>query len=228
MKKIKRKDLFDLLNKILEAKATRAWNLSKFEPDKPPRKPVNPSTFFNPFKFKLGRSREQKNDQQHTKRKKKGPKQPSGLYEKQLCQHHSPIVSPLVCPGDEPLMAITVNPIKVPPSKITFVSPSLVAVSIEEPEPVSDEEAELEKLVASSDVDLDEIIKFGSLCSVMIPETFLSNGISTADVVAGDLVYYIDLGNLHDDETVLAGSKSKICRINKVDTTLFYDDSPKV
>ena len=59
----------------------------------------------------------------------------------------------------------------------------------------------------------------------MIPETFLSSVISTAYVVAGDPVYHIDLGNLHDDEAVVAGSKSKIYRINKVDTTLFYDDS---
>ena len=58
----------------------------------------------------------------------------------------------------------------------------------------------------------------------MIPETFLSSGISTADVVAGDPVYCIDLCNLHDDETIVAGSKSKSYRINKVDTTLFYDE----
>ena len=61
----------------------------------------------------------------------------------------------------------------------------------------------------------------------MIPETFLSSGISTADVVADDPMYHIDLGNLHDDKTVVAGSKFKIYRINKVNTTLFYDDSPR-
>ena len=81
-------------------------------------------------------------------------------------------------------------------------------------------------MVASSDADLDEIIKFGSLCLVIIPETFLSSGISTADIVADNPVYHIDLGNLHDDETVVPGSKSKTHRVNKVDTTLFYDDSP--
>ena len=124
-------------------------------------------------------------------------------------------------------MVINVDPIKILLSKIISVSPSLVAVTIDEPEPVSDEEAELEKLVASSDADLDKIIKFGSLCSVMIPETFLSSGISTTDVVAGDLVYHIDLGNLYDDETVVAGSKSETYCINKVNTTLFYNDSPR-
>ena len=124
-------------------------------------------------------------------------------------------------------MAITVDSIIVPPSKITAISPCLVAVSINEPESVSDDEIELENLVASNDADLDEIIKFGNLCSVMIPETFLSSGISTANVVADNPVYHIDLGNLHDDETVLVGSKSKTCRINKVDTTLFYNDSPR-
>ena len=124
-------------------------------------------------------------------------------------------------------MAITVDPITVLPSKITSVLPSLVAVTIDEPEPVPDEEAELEKLVASSDADFDEIVKFGSLCSVMVPDIFLSSGISTTDVVAGGHAYYIDLGNLHGDKTVVVGSKSKIYRINNVNTTLFYDDSPR-
>ena len=58
----------------------------------------------------------------------------------------------------------------------------------------------------------------------MIPETFLSTGISTADVVTNN---HIDLGSLYDDETVVAGSKTKTYRLNKVDTTVFYDDSPQ-
>ena len=106
-------------------------------------------------------------------------------------------------------MAITVDPIMVPPLKITSVALSLVAVSINEPEPVSNDKDALEKLVASSDADLHEVIKFGSLCLVMIPETFLSSSISTANIVADNPVYHIDLGNLHDDNTVVAGSKSK-------------------
>ena len=69
------------------------------------------------------------------------------------------------------------------------------------------------------------MIKFESLCSVIIPENFLSSGISTADVVADN---HIDLGNQHDDETVLAGIKTKIYCLKKVDTTLFYNDSPQV
>ena len=151
-----------------------------------------------------------------------------GLYKQQLCQYHSHTISLLVLPGDEPVMAVTVDPITVLPSKITSVSPSLVAVIIDELDPVSNEEAELEKLEAISDADLDEITKFGSLFSVIVPDTFLSSGIFTADVVASDPVYHIDLGNLYDDETVVAGSKSKIYRINKiVDTTLFYNDSPR-
>ena len=60
-------------------------------------------------------------------------------------------------------MAITVDPITVLPSKIISVPPSLVTVIIDEPELVPDEGVELEKLVASSDANLDEIIKFGSL-----------------------------------------------------------------
>ena len=124
-------------------------------------------------------------------------------------------------------MAITVDSITVLPSKITSVSPSLVTITIDEPGPIPNEDAELVKLVASSDADLVEITKFGSLCSVMVPDAFLSSGISTTDVVGGDTVYHIDLGNLHHDRTVVAGSKSKIYRINKVDTTLFLVDSPR-
>ena len=59
----------------------------------------------------------------------------------------------------------------------------------------------------------------------MIPETFLSCGISTADVVADNPVYHIDLGTLQDEKTVVAGSK--IINLNKLDTILFYDDSPR-
>ena len=124
-------------------------------------------------------------------------------------------------------MAITVDPTIVSPSKITSFSPNLVVVSINEPAPVPDNEAELEKLVASSDAGLDEVIKFRSLCSVMIPETFLSSGISTADVVSDNLVYHIDLSNLHDDKTVVTGSKTKTYRLNKVNTAVVYDDYPQ-
>ena len=53
-------------------------------------------------------------------------------------------------------MAITVNPIKLLPLKIMSVSPSIITVTTDEPESVLDEEAELEKLVASSDADHDE------------------------------------------------------------------------
>ena len=82
-------------------------------------------------------------------------------------------------------------------------------------------------MVASSDADLDQIIKFGSLCSVMMSDIFLSSGISTADFVAGDPMNHIDLGTLHDDEKIVAGSKPKIYHINNIDTNLFYDDSPR-
>ena len=232
---VSRKELFAILEKIPEARAIRDWNLaiqskekaSKFVPDPIPpipSRPVKPSMFFNPFKFKRGRRREPKKDTQRTKKKVKGRAQPLGLHDQQMCKYHPQIVYPLVYPGDEPVMALTIDPLPISPSTIISVSPSLVAVSIEKPEHVPDEEAELEKLVASSDAELDEVIKFGSLCSVMIPETLLSCGISTADVVADNPVYHIDLGTLQDDETVVAGSK--IHRLNKIDTTLFYDDSP--
>ena len=123
-------------------------------------------------------------------------------------------------------MEVTIDPIIVLPSKITSVSPSLVAVSVDDSVPVPDDKEELEKLVESSDEGLDEVIKFGSLCLVMISEIFLSPGISTIGVVASNPVHHVDLGTLHDDETIFAGSKSKIHCLNKVDATVFYDDSP--
>ena len=75
----KKKELFNMLDEIPKAKAIRAWNLarkskeqeSKFVPDKHPRKPVNPSMFCNPFKFKRGRRHEPKNGKQHTKKKRR-------------------------------------------------------------------------------------------------------------------------------------------------------------
>ena len=123
-------------------------------------------------------------------------------------------------------MVITVYQIKVPPSKITSISPSLVVIAIDDPVPVLNDEAELKKLVESSDANLDKVIKFGSLCLVMIPETFHSTGISTTNIVANNPVYHIDLGNLHNDDTIVAGNKSKTYCLNKVDNTVFYDDSP--
>ena len=88
VKKEKRNELFDLLEKIPEAKRIREWNLalqlkdkeSKFVPDPLPSRPINPSMFFNPFKFKQGRRRESKNDNQRTKKEEKGRAQPLGLY----------------------------------------------------------------------------------------------------------------------------------------------------
>ena len=97
---------------------------------------------FKPFNVKRGNHRELKKNLQRTKRKEKGPKQTLGLYEQQLCPCQSPAISSLVLPGDEPVMAITVDPITVLPSQIIFVSPSLVAVKIGKPEPVLDEEVE--------------------------------------------------------------------------------------
>ena len=114
-------------------------------------------------------------------------------------------------------MTITVDPIIVPPSKIISISPSLVAVSVDDTVSVPDDEAEFKKLFKSSDEDLDEVIRLESLCSVMIPKTFLSAGISTADNVANNPVHH---------KTIVAESKSKIYCLNKVDATFFYDDSP--
>ena len=57
----------------------------------------------------------------------------------------------------------------------------------------------------------------------MIPETFMSTGISTSDIVTNNRVHHIELGTLHDDETVVAGSKNKVYCLNRVDSTFFHD-----
>ena len=209
MKK-ERNEMFNRLEKIPEAKRIREWNLacqSKFVPDPlspVPSRPVIHSMFFNPFKFKRGCRPElkPKKDNQGTTKKVKGRAQPLGLHDQQIYKHHHhhPISYPPTYPGDEPVLAIKVDTIPLSRSKILSVSPStqpsLIAVSIDGPNPISDEEVELEKLVESSDSSLDEVIQFDSLCSVMIPETFLSCGISTTDVVADNPVHHINLGTL--------------------------------
>ena len=123
-------------------------------------------------------------------------------------------------------MAITEKPSIPSPLKIISISSKLVAVSVDESVPVPDHGKELEKLVESIDRDLDEVICLGILCSVMITETFLSAGISIADIFTNNPVHPIDLGTLHDDETVVARSKIKICHLNKVDAAILYDDTP--
>ena len=158
--------------------------------------------------------------------KDKGQRQPLALHQQQLYKYHHLIVYPLVYLVDEPVMAITVDPIIVPSLKITTVSPSLVAFYIDDPVPVLDDKAELDKLVESSDADLHKIIKLRCLCSVTIPETFLSGRISTANIVADNSVYHNDLDNLHNNETIVARCKNKTYCLTKVDTTVFYDDSP--
>ena len=85
-----------------------AWKLTRLlkekepvvVPDKTTNKPVNPSMFFNPFKFKPGRRHEPKNVDQHTKKKDKGRGQTLALHQQQLCKNHYPIVYPPVYTGD--------------------------------------------------------------------------------------------------------------------------------
>ena len=107
-------------------------------------------------------------------------------------------------PGDEPIMAMIMEPV-------------LVAVTIQPA--VVDEDAELEKLVASSDADLEDIVRFGSLCSVLIPDYCLSTGISTADVFGDNPA---DMDCSPDDDTITTGNI--LSKINCPDHVVFYDE----
>ena len=57
-------------------------------PNKSTNKPVIPSMFFNPFKYKQGNCYEPKNVDEHTKKKDKGQRQPLALHQQQLCKYH--------------------------------------------------------------------------------------------------------------------------------------------
>ena len=86
--KKKEKLLVDILDDIPEAwtmlACKFAQTLKKKKPvvvhDKQTSKPVIPSMFFNPFRFKQGRRPEPKNVDQHAKKKDKDQRQPLALY----------------------------------------------------------------------------------------------------------------------------------------------------
>ena len=84
-----RNKVFNRLTKIPEAQRIREWSLarqSKFVPDPlppVPSRPVVPSLFYNPYKYKRGRhpKRKPKKDNQGTTKKVKGRAQPLGLHD---------------------------------------------------------------------------------------------------------------------------------------------------
>ena len=104
------------------------------------------------------------------------------------------------------------------------MSQSLVVVFVQKPVSVPDDDVEFEKLMEASNEHLNEVISYRSLCYVMIPKTFLSACISTIDNAANNPAHHIDLGTLYYDEIVVAGSKSEIYCLNKVDDNVFYDN----
>jgi hypothetical protein len=84
-------------------------------------------------------------------------------------------------------------------------------------ETVEDEDdAELEKLIDSTEDDLDDAIAYKSLSTVTVPN-FVVNGIATSDVLGDD--YYGDDHETNCDATVTAG-------VNKIDNneSIFYDE----
>ena len=93
-------------------------------------------------------------------KRSKGPRQTLALYQQQLCEYYQPIAYLSIYPGDEPVMVVTIKSIIHLPSTITSVSPTLVAVTVDKSILVPDNEAELEKLVGSSNNNLNEVIHF--------------------------------------------------------------------
>ena len=78
------------------------------------------------------------------------------------------------------------------------------------------DEAELEKLIDSTEDDLDDVIAYKSLATVIVPD-FVLNGAATSDVFGDD--YYGDDHEANCDVTVTAG----INQLNNNDT-VFYDE----
>lgn len=108
---VKKKQLFDILDDISEARTITALKLTRisketetvFGPSKKITEPVITSLFFNPFKFKERQYGETKNVGQPSTQKKdkfsKGPRQSLTLYhQQQLCKDHQPTIYPSVYP----------------------------------------------------------------------------------------------------------------------------------
>ena len=74
--------------------------------------------------------------------------------------------------------------------------PTLTTVSVDDPVLIPDDEVGLDKIVESSDSNLDKVICFGSLCYVSLLDILLSTSISTVDVVIDGPIRHIDLGTL--------------------------------
>jgi hypothetical protein len=117
--------------------------------------------------------------------------------------------------GDEPIMSVIPEKTKST-SKIKSTT-SISSQSSTTVETVEDEEdSALEKLIDSTEDDLDDVIAYKSLATVTLPD-FVVSGIATSDVFGDD--YY---GNDHEancDETVTAG----INKLGNNNETLFYD-----
>jgi hypothetical protein len=116
--------------------------------------------------------------------------------------------------GDEPIKSVIPDKIKST-SKIKSAT-SISSESSTTVESVEDEDdAELEKLVDSTEDDLDDVIAYKSLSTVTVPD-FVVNGIATSDILGDD--YYGDDHENNCDATVTAD-------VNKIgnNESIFYD-----
>jgi hypothetical protein len=96
----------------------------------------------------------------------------------------------------------------------TSISPEL-STTIETVD--NNDEAALEKLINSTEDDLDDVIAYKSLATVPMPDSIIS-GIATSDVFGDD--YYGDDHVTNCDETVTVGTN----KLGHNSETLFYDE----
>lgn len=87
-------------------------------------------------------------------------------------------------------------------AKLTLVSVSIDPHIVKKANNVE----ETGNLIKSSDAILEVVIHLGSLCSIIIPDTFLSAGISIANPIANEQIYHVDIGTFQDNQTVFADS----------------------
>jgi hypothetical protein len=116
-------------------------------------------------------------------------------------QKHKSKINQVILFGDETIMSVIPEKIKST-SKIKSTT-SISSESSTTVETVKDEDdVALEKLIDSTEDDVDDVIEYKSLATVTLPD-FVTDGIATSDVFGDN--YYGDDHEANCDETITAG-----------------------